>query len=109
MASFEHQDYAPLTGTIFTMLTVDSADGVFTFEGAPEGAESLLLTEIRPLPVCDYPGRVREIPFILSFRAKCALPQGQYRLRHETLGDLELFLVPNGPKPDGFAMSAGFS
>lgn len=41
-------------------------------------------------------------PFSLVFRAPHSqpLPQGCYRLEHETLGLLEIFLVPLGPEGD---------
>lgn len=109
MADFEYSKWASLEAASFTMLMVNTTDGAFTFENAPDNADSLALVEVKKLPVCHYPGREREIPFSLSFRAKCALPQGQYRLRHETVGEFELFLMPNGPRSDGFAMSAGFT
>jgi len=50
-------------------------------------------------------------PFSLVFRAPAGtpLPQRIYRLHHEELGLLELFLVPIGPDADGMCYEAVFS
>ena len=50
-------------------------------------------------------------PFSLIFRAPpgTPLPQRIYRLHHEELGLLELFLVPIGPDADGMCYEAVFS
>ncbi len=37
------------------------------------------------------------------------LTQGTYRLSHPRLGELELFLVPLGPVPDGMQYEAAFA
>jgi hypothetical protein len=37
------------------------------------------------------------------------MPQRIYRLQHEELGQLELFLVPIGPDADGMCYEAVFS
>ena len=49
--------------------------------------------------------------FSLAFlgRASPWLPQGQYKLEHEQMGECELFLVPNGPDADGMHYEASFS
>jgi len=49
--------------------------------------------------------------FSLAFlgRASPWLPQGQYKLEHEQMGECELFLVPNGPDADGMRYEASFS
>lgn len=44
----------------------------------------------------------REQPFALTFRGPAAvpLPQGTYRLDHDELGALDIFIVPIGPGDD---------
>ena len=51
------------------------------------------------------------LPFSLMFRAPpgTRLPQRIYRLEHDELGMLELFLVPIGPDADGMCYEAVFS
>jgi hypothetical protein len=50
-------------------------------------------------------------PFSLVFRSPpgAPMPQRIYRLQHEELGDIELFLVPIGPDADGMCYEAVFS
>jgi hypothetical protein len=50
-------------------------------------------------------------PFSLVFRSPPGgpLPQRIYRLQHEELGALDLFLVPIGPDADGMCYEAVFS
>ena len=49
--------------------------------------------------------------FSLAFLGRPSpwLPQGQYKLEHEQMGECELFLVPNGPDADGMRYEASFS
>ena len=59
-------------------------------------------------------GRTRaggRTPFSLVFRSPpgAPMPQRIYRLQHEELGDIELFLVPIGPDADGMCYEAVFS
>jgi hypothetical protein len=53
----------------------------------------------------------RRDPYSLVFRGPPApiLPQRIYRLRHERMGDLELFLVPIGPDGEGMRYEAIFT
>lgn len=37
------------------------------------------------------------------------LPQGTYQLQHEHLGVNHIFIVPTGPRPDGFRYEAVFT
>jgi hypothetical protein len=67
------------------------------------------LAEATGRPVFDFPGRVRD-PFQLQFKSeehsvRGFLPQQTYIVTHDTLGSMELFLVPIGPPRDG---SPGF-
>lgn len=50
-------------------------------------------------------------PYSLVFRGPPApvLPQRIYHLRHERMGDLELFLVPIGPDGEGMRYEAVFT
>jgi hypothetical protein len=58
----------------------------------PDGMLPLKLTEARPLGV--RPESIRE-PFALTFVAgqPLRLPQGTYKMRNSTLGEMEIFLV----------------
>ena len=51
------------------------------------------------------------MPFSVVFRSPpgAALPQRIYRLHHDELGALDLFLVPIGPDDDGMRYEAVFS
>jgi hypothetical protein len=57
-----------------------------------DGTLPLKLTEARPLGV--RPESIRE-PFALAFVVgrPLRLPQGIYKMRHATLGEMEIFLV----------------
>lgn len=59
-----------------------------------------------------HPGP-RTQPFSALFHspaeAKRFLPQQTYLLEHETLGKLEIFLVPLGPDPQGMRYEAVFN
>ena len=50
-------------------------------------------------------------PFSVVFRAPpgMPLPQRIYRLEHDELGTLDMFLVPIGPDADGMCYEAVFS
>jgi hypothetical protein len=50
-------------------------------------------------------------PFSLVFRAakEVVLPQRIYQLEHDTMGTLELFLVPIGPDQEGMRYEAVFT
>jgi len=49
--------------------------------------------------------------FSIVFRgdSKLTLDQQIYRIKHDSLGDLELFIVPIGPDDDGMCYEAVFS
>jgi len=71
------------------------------------------LIAVTPAPG-DSAGRVRpggRTPFSLIFRSPpaAALPQRIYRLQHEQLGALDLFLVPIGPDEAGMCYEAVFT
>ena len=53
----------------------------------------------------------RQQPFSVHFRGhpKSYLPQSIYRLEHERMGTLEIFLVPVGPDAGGMIYEAVFN
>lgn len=57
------------------------------------------------------PGSEKRQRFTVMFRGPMDphLPQQIYTLGHETLGDLQLFLVPVGPDAEGLLYEAVFS
>ncbi len=73
-----------------------------------DGALPLKLTEARPLGV--RPESTRE-PFALTFLARVGLrlPQGTYKVRHSTLGEMEIFLVQLAADQSGSTFEAVFN
>jgi hypothetical protein len=73
-----------------------------------DAALELELIETNPLG--SRPGRGRA-PFSILFRGPLApvMPQCIYPLAHETLGSLELFIVPIGPRDGGMVYEAIFT
>ena len=63
------------------------------FRVSGEHQHSLVLMEVESRPRVLESGRA---PFTLLFRAQGneVMPQGTYRLEHESLGSIDLFLVP---------------
>ena len=76
--------------------------------GGPDSTLELELIEANPLGA--RPGRGRA-PFSVLFRGPLApvMPQRIYPLVHETLGSLELFIVPIGPRDGGMVYEAIFT
>jgi hypothetical protein len=74
----------------------------------PDGTLPLKLSEARPLG--SRPESLRE-PFALTFlgRAGLRLPQGIYKMRHATLGEMEIFLVQIGADQTGSTFEAVFN
>lgn len=81
---------------------------VFTIE---DGGQSFALTlaEVRPLG-SKAPGGTRD-PFALTFAGDPRLrgPQKIYRLTHDKLGAMEIFLVPIAPSAGNSLFEAIFS
>ncbi len=75
-----------------------------------EATMALTLVEAAALTVNPFPGMMRA-PFMLIFRSGQAviLPQRIYRLSHDRLGTLDLFLVPIGRDVQGALYQAVFS
>ena len=106
--------YATMVPMLDT-LTLESFSGLAgqTFRLTPENgpAMDLVLKEARSLALKTAPpGPTRE-PFSLLFVGPKApvLPQRIYALEHETLGRLEIFLVPTGAGADGVQYEAIFN
>ncbi|HEY6315407.1 MAG TPA: hypothetical protein VIY52_32015 [Streptosporangiaceae bacterium] len=69
--------------------------------GAPDG-RSLISFEAELVDVTEHAGNVRgtfRVPFSVLFHGPLdpIAPQGTYRVAHEQLGMLELFIAPVGP------------
>jgi hypothetical protein len=75
-----------------------------------EATAPLTLVEIRPLPVSNFPGMVRS-PFALIFRSASpvVLPQKIYRLNNQTMGAVDIFIVPIGRDTAGVIYEAVFN
>ena len=73
-----------------------------------DGTLPLKLTEARPLGV--RPESIRE-PFALTFVAgrPLRLPQGIYKMRNATLGEMEIFLVQLAADQTGSTFEAVFN
>jgi hypothetical protein len=78
-------------------------------------AENAREVEIELAELVEFPmlthGRSELERFTLYFYGPLDsfLPQGIYRLAHEAMGELEIFLVPNAQEPSGFRYEAVFS
>ena len=75
-----------------------------------ESSMSLTLIEVKPLPSRPFAGMLRD-PFSLMFKSASPviLPQRQYRLRNESVGIVDLFLVPVARARDGICYQALFN
>ncbi len=95
-------------------LTVEMFTGAletaFHVENAADISLDLKLLEATPVPSPGAPNSMRH-PFSLVFKTvgRYQCPQGTYRLHHEALGILEIFLVPIGLDEAGTSLQAVFS
>lgn len=96
---FRCDDFIDVVGQDFDVVAGDGQ--VLRLVQATEGGEAA-----GPGPE----GQVRQ-QFSLVFLGTVnpMLTQGTYRLSHPRLGELELFLVPLGPMPDGMQYEAAFA
>ena len=80
----------------------------FALRVGPDATLDLELIEANPLGA--RPGRGRA-PFSVLFRGPLApvMPQRIYPLAHQTLGSLELFIVPIGPRDGSMVYEAIFT
>jgi hypothetical protein len=69
------------------------------------------VVEVELIEVSELRENQRQERFSLLFRGprETLLPQQLYNLRHESLGEFELFLVPVAEAPDGFVYEAVFN
>ena len=90
-------DFAPCLNTTF----------VASFNG---GSTDFVLVEARPLAAPRGVDLLRA-PFSLLFRSGAAVlfPQQTYMVRHSSIGELALFLVPIAQERDGFIYQAVFN
>lgn len=75
-------------------------------------AGTTLTVELIDATTLGSPGSARgRTPFSLLFRGPMTpvLPQRIYRLDHDALGTLDLFLVPIGPRDGGMVYEAIFT
>lgn len=94
--------FAPLVGQPFRLLL---AEGV-TVDAVLETAREVPASGWQP-----EGGRPARKPFSLLFlaRSQTVLPQQIYRFQHQTLGELDIFIVPVGRTTDGISYEAVFS
>lgn len=70
-------------------------------EDEGEDACALDLTECTDREPQDFPGKTRD-PFSLVFKARSddlVVSQRIFKLSHDDMGEIEVFLVPIGPDP----------
>jgi hypothetical protein len=67
--------------------------------------------EIELIEAADDESTPRQERFSLIFRGPLQpfLPQGTFRMEHDKMGTLDLFLVPIGKEEDGFRYQAVFN
>jgi len=82
----------------------------FRLRRADGGVLELVLMEASPHPHLPHsPGRRRGFSLVFRSASPGHLPQGVYRLDHDVIGSLELFLVPIGPREGGMCYEAVFN
>ena len=88
----------------------DKVEQIFVISDQNVPAIPLTLAEAELLPVKSVRPGIRP-PFSLIFLAKDprVLPQRIYRLEHNGLGQLEIFLVPAGKDAQGVTYCATFN
>jgi hypothetical protein len=96
--ALEQGDFVRHVGTGFRLLRSEG-----------EGLDlTLVEASIHPhLP--HSPGRRRGFSLVFRSASPSPLRQGVYRLDHEVVGSLELFLVPIGPREGGMCYEAVFN
>jgi hypothetical protein len=87
-------DFAPEMHQEFCLQTVD-------------GDVPLKLSEVRRHGQALRPGGAFSLLFVAT--AGPIIPQATYRVRHPTLGMLDIFIVPIGPVPGGAGYEAVFT
>jgi hypothetical protein len=94
-------DFSPHLNEIFSI----SAEGVEPFE-----ATLIAVDELGSRPGGDSDSDRRH-PFSIVLRGPkhAQHPQGIYRVEHEQMGSLDIFLVPLGPDGEGMQFEAVFT
>jgi hypothetical protein len=77
----------------------------------PSSETPLELIHATPLGAARPPQAAGRTPFSILFRGPLTpvWPQRIYRVEHDTLGTLDLFLVPIGPRDGGMVYEAIFT
>jgi hypothetical protein len=96
-------------GTVTLETFTPQLDSTFTVPRA--GAEPAALRLVEADALGEHQLASGRMPFSLTFRESGAhsLAQGIHHLAHETLGELELFIVPIAPDADGALYQAVFA
>src|SRR5262245_59440089 len=102
LESLTLDSFTPLIGQSFRVMLPDGQALDAVLESAREVTASGWQPEDK---------RQARKPFSLVFlgRSQTVLPQATYRVQHETLGDLDIFIVPVGRTPEGITYEAVFS
>ena len=91
--------FTPLVGSVFSL--------------GPADGEAVELTLLEALPAKDHRptgSQAGRAPFSLAFGcASHPLPQGTYRLEHETLGSMVMFMSPFETYEKGHKLEAVFT
>ncbi len=93
----------------FLVKTIDIPEYTLGYGEDESSKLKITLKKIAEIPFGGFRNPLREQAFSLHFTAGQELPQGTYHLAHETLGELEMFLVAHGPGEDGFQLVATFN
>ncbi len=83
-----------------------------TFHAAiNDGEVEFILVEARPLAAPANANTSMRAPFSLLFRNTAAFlfPQQSYRMRHDRVGEIGIFLVPIAQEREGFLYQAVFN
>lgn len=109
MTAYTHDFFAPQVDQTFVVSAITTADLRVDYDVTASDRLVLVLKSVTTFPTLDYPNRVREISFSLRFSSGLELPQGIYRLRNDTLGEIELFLMPRQPNAGEYFLEAIFN
>jgi hypothetical protein len=102
---------------VLDQLSVDdfkpAVGSTFVLDAGDDARLDLELIEARPhdpeAPAQDESGK--RTPFALVFRGppEPIMPQRIYRIEHDSVGPLEIFIVPLGPHAEGMRYEAVFA
>jgi len=96
--TLDQADFAAHLGTRFRLRMADGAE-----------LELVLLEASLHPHLPPQPGRRRGFSLVFRSPSPGHLPQGIYRLGHEAMGTMDLFLVPIGPREGGMCYEAVFN